>query len=103
MRYAVVKISGTQYLVEEGNQLVVDKLPQKEGDKIELAEVLLLVDENKVSLGQPMVKGAKVLAKVLKQAKGEKIRVAKFKAKSRYRRVAGFRPQLTSLKIEKIA
>jgi len=102
MKYAVVKISGAQYLIKEGDQLVVEKLFQKEGDKIELKEILLLVDESKISIGEPLVKNAKILAKVLKQAKGEKIRVAKFKAKSRYRRVTGFRPQLTSIKIEKI-
>jgi len=89
-------------LIKEGDQLVVEKLFQKEGDKIELKEILLLVDESKISIGEPLVKNAKILAKVLKQAKGEKIRVAKFKAKSRYRRVTGFRPQLTSIKIEKI-
>lgn len=102
MKYAVVRIGGSQYFVSEGDELVVDKLPSKEGERIELTEILLLVDEKKVLIGEPVVEKSKISAKILKQFKGEKIRVSKFKAKTGYRRVTGFRPQLTLLKIEKI-
>jgi len=102
MKYAVVKIAGTQYFVEEGEEVLVNKLDGKEGEKVEFPEVMLLVDEKKVQIGQPILKKIKIVGKILKHLKGEKIKIAKFKAKTGYRRVKGFRPSLTSLKIEKI-
>ncbi len=101
--YAIVKISGKQYKVSEGDVLSVDKLPNNVGEKIDLADVLLVAEGDKVKVGQPLVPGAKVSAKVLEQYKGDKIRVARFKAKARYRKVMGFRALLTKLQIEKIA
>jgi len=102
MKYAVIKHGGTQYLVSEGDQLVVNRLAEKEGEKIKINEVLLLVNEDKVTLGKPLVKEASVNAKIMKHFKGEKVRVAKFKAKTGYRRVTGFRSQLTLIEVEKI-
>ena len=102
MKYAVVKIGGSQYKVSEGSQLEVDRLPQKEGETVELSEVLLVVDEGQVKIGQPIVSDTHVKAKVLTHLKGEKIRVARFRAKSRSRKVRGFRAALTKIKIEKI-
>lgn len=103
MKYAVVKIGGKQYLVEEGCQLDVDKLPYQEGEKINFDQVLLLVDGDKISIGQPILKDIKVSAKIINHHKGRKIRVAKFKAKTGYRRVRGFRPSFTSVLINKIS
>lgn len=100
--YAVVKIGGSQYKVKEGDEFEVLRLPQKEGEEIELPEVLLVVDDGQVKVGQPKVEGVKIKAKILSHLKGEKIRVSRFKAKSRYRKVRGFRPYLTKIKIEKI-
>lgn len=102
MKYAVVKISGSQYLVSEGDELSVNKLSGSEGSKIEFPEVLLLVDDKKVKIGQPLVKGVVVKAEIIKKYQGKKIRIAKFKAKTGYRKVTGFRPQLTQVKIQKI-
>jgi len=102
MKYAVIKFAGSQYLVAEGDQIIVNRLTQKESDEVEMKEVLLLVDDQKVTLGKPMVKGAVVTAKVVNHFLGKKLRIAKFKAKTGYRRVTGYRPQLTSLKIEKV-
>lgn len=99
MEYAVIKIGGKQHQVKLGEELAVDKLSQKEGETIELGEVLLRVKEGKTLIGQPLVKNAKVSAKIISHLKGKKIRVAKFRAKSRYRRVRGFRPQLTKIKV----
>lgn len=100
MNYAVVKIGGKQYRVSEGQILEVDKLESK-NEKVDL-EALLLVTDKGVKLGKPVVSGVKVRVKILKNLKGDKVRVAKFKSKVRYRRVKGFRPSLTELKIEKI-
>jgi len=102
MKYAVVKIGGTQYKVSEGDELEVDKLPQKEGEKVEFPDVLLIANNGEVKIGQPTVKRVVIKAKILSHLKGKKIRVARFKAKSRYRKVTGFRASLTKVKIEKI-
>jgi large subunit ribosomal protein L21 len=99
MKYAVVKIKGHQYRVFEGDEILVDKVGS---DEVE-PEVLLVADGDKVAVGKPLVKGAKVKAKVLQEEKGEKIRVSKYRAKSRYRKVRGFRSSLTRLLIEKIS
>lgn len=101
-KFAVVKIGSSQYKIAENDEIDVDKIEGKKGNKLTFDQVLLLVDGKKVSLGQPLVKGVQVEAKILSQFKGKKIRVATYKAKSRYRRVKGFRPFLTKIKIEKI-
>ena len=102
MEYAVVKIGGSQYKVKVGDEFEVLRLPQKEGEEIELPEVLLVVDDGQVKVGQPKVEGVKIKAKILSHFKGEKIRVSRFKAKSRYRKTKGFRPFYTRIKILKI-
>lgn len=102
MKYAVVKIGGSQYKVKEGEELDVDKLPLKEGEQVDLGEVLLVVDDGQIKIGQPIVEDLKIKAKILSQFKGEKLRIARFKSKSRYRKVTGFRASLTKIKIESI-
>jgi large subunit ribosomal protein L21 len=101
MKYAVIKTGGKQYRVSEGDIIEVDKLEVKE-DQVVFDEVLLLVTDDAVQIGKPFIQDAKVKAKLLEQKKGEKIRVAKFKSKVRYRRVAGFRAMLSKVQIEKI-
>ena len=102
MKYAVIAISGSQFKVEEKQKLTVDNLNLKEGDKSILDQVLLTADDDKIKVGTPTVKDAKVEFEVLKNYKGEKIRVFKYKSKSRYRKTMGFRSQLTDIQILKI-
>lgn len=102
-KIAVVKIGGHQYKVSEGQELEVEKIDGEKGKKLIFEDVLLVADEKKTEVGQPKVEKGRIEAVILEQKKGEKIRVATYKAKSRYRRVKGFRPQLTVLKIEKIS
>lgn len=102
MDYAVIKISGQQYLVSEGQEIEVNNLPEKEGKKIDFSEVLLSVDEKKIALGKPVLKGAKVSVTVIKKYQGKKLYVEKFKAKTGYSRKRGFRPQLVTLRVDKI-
>ena len=100
---AVVKVKGHQHLVTEGKELLVDKLENKEGDMVSVEEVLLIVtDDDKTIIGNPYIKGAKVDFSVIGDSKGEKIRVARYKAKSRYRKVKGFTAVYTKVKVEKI-
>lgn len=101
MNYAVIKTGGKQYKVCEGDIIEVDRLPVEKDGQISFDQVLLWVSDSEIKIGTPTVPEVKVKAKVLEQKKGEKIRVAKFKAKVRYRRVLGFRPLLTQVKIEK--
>jgi len=102
MKYAVVRSGGKQYKVAEGEEIVIEKITTPEGKTLNFDEVLLLVGDKKTKIGQPLIKGAKVKAKVVAHFKGKKIRVATFKAKSRYRRVKGHRQQLTRVKISSI-
>ncbi len=101
MKYAVVRITGKQYRVEEGKEVLVDKVV----DTKKLAsEVLMIVDGDKVEVGTPVLEKAKVSLKVVQEMeKGVKVEIYKFKAKSRYRRHTGFRAQYTRLLVEKIS
>lgn len=102
MNFAVIKAAGKQYKVSPGLVLEVDKIEGKSGDKVSFDEVLLVCNDDKVTVGTPFVSGSAVTAKIVDQVKGEKIRVAKFKAKARYRRTTGFRSMLTKVQIEDI-
>jgi len=101
IKLAVVKTGGKQYLVKEKDILTIDNLGEKENEIIDLETLAVFGDQNKIELGKPNL-AQKTKAKIIKNLKGEKIRVSKFKAKVRYRRVRGFRPLLTQLQIEKI-
>ncbi|HRX63578.1 MAG TPA: 50S ribosomal protein L21 [Candidatus Absconditabacterales bacterium] len=102
--YAVIELQGHQYVVNEGLELIVDKIEGKKGAKIDIKEVLSVFDaEGKnVKVGKPFVEKAKVSAEILETKKGKKINVLKFKKKNRYERNFGFRPHQTVLKIKKI-
>lgn len=101
--YAVIQIAGKQYLVRPGDELEVNALNTEEGKTITINDVLLYTDGKKKQIGTPLVKGASVTLKVVSNHKGDKLRVATYKAKSRYRKVKGHRQHLTTLKVEKIA
>lgn len=102
MKYAVIKTGGKQYKVTEGQVIEVERVLGGAGSPITFNEVLLLAGENTPVIGTPMVNGAEVIGKILEDFKGEKIRVSKFKAKARYRRVTGHRQSLTRIQIESI-
>jgi len=98
--YSVISVNGHQYKVQPGDTIVVDKLDSGENSTVSYPS-LLFVNGKEVKVGKSAAT-IKVAAKVIKHYKGVKIDVARFKAKSRYRRHVGFRPQLTKLKIEQI-
>jgi len=102
MFYAVINSGGKQYRVSEGDTIVVDKLGLKKDEKVKFDQVLMVVSDGDVKIGKPILADAEVLGKSLGDFKGEKIRVAKFKAKSKYRRATGFRAQLSQIQIESI-
>ena len=102
MNYAILKTGGKQYKVEVGSVIEVDKIDAVPESTLKFDQVLLIAQDGAYKIGRPNVDGAVITAQVLEQKKGEKIRVAKFKAKARYRKVTGHRQLLTKLKIEKI-
>jgi large subunit ribosomal protein L21 len=99
MKYAVITSGGKQYKVVEGQVLEIDKVKAEPGSSYAMDKVLLTVDGDSVQVGAPYLENVAVMAKILEQVKGDKIRVAKFKAKARYRKVQGFRAQLTRVEI----
>lgn len=102
--YAVIATGGKQYKVTEGQTLKVEKLEKEAGSTLDL-EVLLVADADgkDVKVGTPEVTGAKVTATVVEHGRAAKIRVVKYKPKSRYTRVNGHRQPFTKLTIEKIS
>ena len=100
--YAVVETGGKQYRVEQGDTLLVDRLPEaKEGDKVELRPVLFRGDD--VLAGAKELEKVKVEAKVAEHLRGPKIKVFKYKPKKGYRRRAGHRSELTRLEVTEVA
>ena len=97
-----VKTGGKQYRVAPGDVIDVEKLPNDEGTKVELNEVLLVSQDGKLIVGSPLVSDAKVLGDVQEQGRGEKVVVFKFKAKTRQRTKTGHRQSLTRLLVQDI-
>ena len=102
MQYAIIRVGGKQYKVNKELVIEVDKITGDVDKNLIIDDVLMVVEDDKVSIGKPTVSGAKVIAKIVEQKKGDKIRVMKYKSKVRYRRTTGFRPLLSVLKIEDI-
>jgi large subunit ribosomal protein L21 len=100
--YAVVKTGGKQYRVSPGDSVEVEKLPCEVGEQVELDQVLLVSNGDGAKIGQPLVEGAKVKATVIRQVKGRKIIVYKYRASKRYRRKKGHRQHYTRLRIDEI-
>jgi large subunit ribosomal protein L21 len=96
---AVIASGGKQYLVEKDQVLELELLGDTK--KVEL-EALLVIDGDKVQVGAPVVSGVKVVAEVVDEVKGDKIRVLKFKAKKRVKRLTGHRQHYAQVKITKI-
>ena len=100
--YAIVEIAGQQFKVEKDQQIFVHRLDNEEGSKVDFDKVLLLDDAGTVNVGAPVIKGAKVTAKVLEHLKGDKVIVFKKKRRKGYKVKNGHRQYLTKLEILKI-
>ena len=99
--YAIVESGGQQFRVEKGTELVVDRLPEDEGAKVQLRAVAFLGDKDFVANGGDLEK-VKVEATVAEHLRGPKIRVFKYKAKKGYRRRAGHRQEQTRLEVTEV-
>jgi large subunit ribosomal protein L21 len=100
--YAVVRTGGKQYCVSAGDILEVEKLEGDVGDTITLSDVLLVADGENVTIGQPVVEGASVAAKITGQYRGNKILVFRYRPKKRIRVRRGHRQWRTRLQIEAV-
>ena len=100
--YAIVEIAGQQFKVEKDNKVFVHRLNAEEGDTLEFEKVLLVDNDGKVTVGTPLVKGAKVTAKVLSHLKGDKVIVFKKKRRKGYKVRNGHRQYLTQIQVETI-
>jgi large subunit ribosomal protein L21 len=100
--YAVIETGGKQYRVEVGQQLSVERLHAPRGQQVEITRVLAVATDGDVTFGQPLVKGARVVARSLGEQKAPKIIVFKYKPKVRYRRKTGHRQIHTLLRVEQI-
>jgi large subunit ribosomal protein L21 len=99
--FAIVATSGKQYRVEPGATIIIDRIDAEVGSEVTLDEVLLVSDKD-VMIGQPTLKGAKVMAKVVDHHKGDKVITVKYRPTRRSRRRVGFRAAHTTLEISKI-
>lgn len=100
--YAVVAAGGKQYKVEEGDLLRIEKVDGNVGDSLTFDKVLLVVDGEALTIGQPVVENASVSARIVEQGKSKKIIVFKYKRRKRYRRTQGHRQTYTAVKIGSI-
>jgi len=101
--YAIVDIAGQQFKVEKEKKIYVHRLKANEGDNVEFEKVLLIDNDGKnVKIGAPVIKGAKVTAKVLSHVKGDKVIVFKKKRRKGYKVKNGHRQQFTQIQIENI-
>ena len=101
--HAIIETGGKQYKVAEGDTLFIEKLPAEAGDAVTFRKVLAVIDGDKLTVGTPVVEGAKVDASVVENGRGKKVIVFKYKPKKGYRRKQGHRQPYTKVTIGKIS
>jgi large subunit ribosomal protein L21 len=100
--YAVIKTGGKQYKVSAGEKLKIESIPAEVGSQIELDQVLMVADGDKITAGTPLVSGAVVKATVVSHGRGEKISIFKLRRRKHYRKTLGHRQNYTEIEINGI-
>jgi len=100
--YAIIQTGGKQYTVQVGDELFIEKLNVEAGDQVDFTSVLAVSTEDGLQLGEE-VANAKVVASVIKNGKGPKVIIFKYKSKKDYRKKQGHRQPYTKVKIESIS
>ncbi|HYA86607.1 MAG TPA: 50S ribosomal protein L21 [Nitrospirota bacterium] len=100
--YAVINTGGKQYKVAPGDIVRVESLDAKEGDTVELKDVFMVADGDKVSVGKPSLSSAKVMAEVVEQGRGEKLLIFKHRRRKGFRKTTGHRQNYTAIKVKEI-
>lgn len=101
--YAIVDIAGKQFKVSKHDTIMAPRIEGKIGNKVQFDKVLLLSDKGKITVGQPIVQGAKVNAKIVSPERGKKVLVFKKKRRKGYKVKRGHRQDYTKLVIESIS
>jgi large subunit ribosomal protein L21 len=101
--FAIIRAGGRQHRVREGDVVAVDKLDAAVGTRLELGNVLMLVADDGVRVGTPVLPGAKVTVEVISHERGPKVTVFKFRRRKNYKRLRGHRQTRTLLKILTVA
>ncbi len=100
--YAIIRTGGKQYRVKEGQRFKFEKLAGEVGDTVDLGDVILLADGDKIQVGAPLLDKAKVTAKILSHGRGDKVTIIKMRRRKGYRRKQGHRQDFTEVEITKI-
>lgn len=100
--YAVIRTGGKQYRVKVGDTVKVEKLEAEAGKTIELTDILMLVDGDRISVGNPYLQGANVKARVTGHGRGRKVKIVKFRRRKHHRKQMGHRQAYTELSILEI-
>lgn len=100
--YAVIQTGGKQYKVSPGDMVRVEKLDAKPGDTVEIKDVYLVADGDKVNVGKPTLASAKVTAEVVGVGRGEKLLIFKHRRRKGFRKTTGHRQNLTTIKVKEI-
>jgi len=102
MKYAIVQTGGKQYKVSEGDILKVEKIDGEKGGLVSINDVLMVVDDQNIKIGQPNISGASVTGEIVSQGKAKKVIIFKSKRRKGYRKKQGHRQFYTALKIKEI-
>ena len=100
--YAVIKTGGKQYRVAAGEKLKIEQIPADVGSQVVLDQILMIADGEAVTLGQPLVSGAKVSATVLAHGRHDKVRIFKMRRRKHYQKHQGHRQNFTEIQIDTI-
>jgi len=100
--YAIIRDGGRQHKVAEGDHIAIDRLGLDAGEEIEFPDVLLLSDDEKVSVGTPTVEGAKVLGEILGATSDRKLYAVQYRRRKNSRRRVGHRQKYTEVLIKRI-
>jgi len=100
---AIVRADGRQMRLVEGQEIEVSRIPGEPGDTIDFGEVMMVLDGADITVGTPVVEGAKVRARITAHGRTPKLRFMKYKSKVRYRRTLGHRQPVTRLVVESIS
>ncbi len=101
--YAVIRTGGKQYRVSSGEKVKVEQLAADVGSQITIDQVLMVADGDNITIGTPLVKGAKVQATVVTQGRADKVHIFKMKRRKQSRKQQGHRQNYTEIQVDRIA